>query len=116
MSMHCLDCNKKLNIFSDYKQITINGEKKEICASCNRKREQKEVEQLLKTDAGKKQVVAKGRVLTTTGVFLVVLGIIIGFISMYYNVSFLILAICIIVFGFISTIKGESLRIKTKNL
>jgi type III secretory pathway component EscV len=116
MTMRCVDCNKKLNIFSDYKQITINGEKKEICASCYRKREQKEINQLLKTDTGKKQVAAKGRVLSITGVFLVILGVIIGFIAMYFNLSLWILAICIIVFGFISTFKGESLRIKTKNV
>lgn len=116
MSMRCVDCNKKLNIFSDYKQIIINGEKKEICASCNRKREQKEINQLLKTDAGKKQVIAKGRVLSITGLFLVILGVFIGLIAMYFNLSYFLFSICFIIFGCITAFKGESLRIKTKNL
>ena len=57
--MRCFVCGKKLNIFSDYTQIIVDGEKKEICTPCNRLREKKEVKQLLKTD---KFTVTGGRI------------------------------------------------------
>lgn len=82
MAMKCFVCGRKLNIFSDYKQIMVDGEKKEICAKCYREREKVEVDQLLQTSEGKQKVSMKGSTLISTGVLEIILS---GFFILILN-------------------------------
>jgi hypothetical protein len=107
MTMQCFVCGKKLNIFSDYTQIKIEGVKKEICTSCNRKKEKEKVMQLLKTEKGKKEVKSKGIVLLSTGVLEIGVGIFI------LNIMPLA-SIIVIGFGAYSVYKGIAYIMKPK--
>ena len=108
MAMRCFVCGKKLNIFSDYTQIEVNGEKKEICTPCNRKREKEEVKELLKTDKGKKQVKSKGIAFLSTGILEIVIGFFIKDLMPFAG-------FVIIVVGIYSIYKGASYLLKSKN-
>ena len=113
MAMRCYVCDKKLNVFSDYKQIKVDGEKKTICAKCSREKEKKEVAQLLQTSEGKKQVGLRGSTLLTTGVFEVLVGLL--FMLMFGGFLWL-LSLGLFVIGCLSVYKGFSYRIKAKKI
>lgn len=113
MAMKCFVCGKKLNLFSDYKQINIDGEKKEICAKCNRQREKKEILNLLQTNEGKQKVSSKGSILINTGIIEIIIGVILIFVLGSF---FLVFAICIIVLGAISIFKGFSYKKQIKKI
>ena len=103
MSRKCFVCGKKLNIFSDYTQIVVDGEKKEICTPCNRKKEKEEITQLVKTEEGKKEVSSKGTILLTTGFLEMGVGIFIFTIMP-------LAAVIILGFGCYSVYKGVSYK------
>lgn len=105
--MHCHVCGKKLNIFSDYTQIVVNGEKKEICTPCNRLREKKEIKHLSKTEKGREEVARRSALYVTTGF----LEIIVGISILYFFPTILPLAFLILVgFGIYSIYKGFSFK------
>jgi len=112
MSMRCYVCNKKLNIFSDYTQIMVDGKKVEICTPCNRKREKEEIKQLLKTEDGKKEVSLRGVTLISTGI----LEMCIGLFSIIFLRSFLqLFAFILFGFGCYSVYKGISYKRKVRD-
>ena len=108
MTMRCFACRKKLHIFSDYTQIVVDGEKKEICTPCNRKREKEEVNRLLQTDKGKKEVSLKGTALVSMGVLEI--GV-----SIFIFTIMPLAAVILIGFGCYSIYKGISYKRKAKN-
>lgn len=111
MGMKCYVCNKKLNIFSDYTQIKVDGQKHEICTPCNRKREKEEIKQLLQTEEGKKDVYQRGSLLISTGIFEIGLSLLFIFVLG----SFLqIMAIGLFCIGCFSVYKGMSYKSKAK--
>jgi hypothetical protein len=111
MAMRCYVCDKKLNVFSDYKQIKVDGEKKTICAKCSREKEKKEVAELLQTSEGKQRVNVRGSTLIYTGVFELLLGIL--FMLLVGGLLWL-LALCLFVIGCLSVYKGFSYKFRAK--
>lgn len=107
MGMRCFVCGKKLNIFSDYTQIVVDGEKKEICTPCNRLREKKEVKQLLKTEKGREEVIRRSAILVSTGFLEICFAIFL----LYFYPSLLI-SVILIGFGIYSIYKGVSYKYK----
>ncbi len=111
MGMKCHVCNKKLNIFSDYTQIEIDGQKREICTPCNRKREKEEIKQLLKTDEGKKDVYQRGSLYISTGILEIGVSLL-----LIFALGFIlwIIAIGLFCIGCFSVYKGMSYKSKAK--
>lgn len=105
--MNCIKCGKKLNIFSDYKNIKIDGEKKDICRKCFNKIEKQEIQDLLKTDEGRVKVGVKGYVLIIAGLIEILLGLL----SLYAAIGyFQIFTIIMFIFGVFTIVKGSHLK------
>jgi hypothetical protein len=111
MAMRCFVCGKKLNIFSDYTQIVVDGKKVEICTPCNRKREKEEVKQLLKSESGQKEVSIRGSILILTGIIEIFFGIFFIFI---FKSILGVLSLLLCGFGVYSIYKGVLYKYKAR--